>query len=44
MAKMIPSPHSRATGVGALPHKDPVQACDDVLAIFPEFRYIPTLP
>jgi hypothetical protein len=44
MAKMIPSPHSHATGVGALPHKDPVQACDDVLAIFPEFPYIPTLP
>jgi hypothetical protein len=44
MAKMIPSPHSRATGVGALPHKDPVQACDDVLAVFPEFPYIPTLP
>jgi hypothetical protein len=44
MAKMIPSPHSRATGVGALPHKDPVQACDDVLSVFPEFPYIPTLP
>jgi hypothetical protein len=44
MAKMIPSPHSRATGVGALPHKDPVQACDDVLSLFPEFPYIPTLP
>lgn len=41
---MIPPPHSRATGVGALPHTDPVQACDDVLAIFPEFPYIPTLP
>lgn len=41
---MIPSPHSRATGVGALPHTDPVQACDDVLSIFPDFPYIPTLP
>nr|WP_320160904.1 hypothetical protein [uncultured Methanoregula sp.] len=44
MAKMITSPHSLATGVGALPHTDPVQACDDVLEIFPEFPYIPTLP
>jgi hypothetical protein len=44
MARMIPSPHSRATGVGALPHTDPVLACNDVLAIFPEFPYIPTLP
>jgi hypothetical protein len=44
MAKMIPSPHSRATGVGALPHTDPVLACDDVLSLFPEFPYIPTLP
>jgi hypothetical protein len=44
MAKMIPSPGSFATGVGALPHTDPKQACDDVLALFPEFPYIPTLP
>jgi hypothetical protein len=44
MAKMIPSPNSRATGVGALPHKDPREACDDVLEIFPTFPYIPTLP
>jgi hypothetical protein len=44
MAKMIPSPHSLATGVGALPHTDPVAACDDVLEIFPRFRYVPTLP
>ena len=44
MAKMIASPHSLATGVGALPHTDPVQACSDVLEIFPEFPYIPTLP
>jgi hypothetical protein len=41
---MIPSPHSRATGVGALPHTDPKLACDDVLTLFPEFPYIPTLP
>jgi hypothetical protein len=44
MANMIPSPHSRATGVGALPHTDPVEACNDVLAVFPDFPYIPTLP
>jgi hypothetical protein len=44
MAKMIPSPHSLATGVGALPHTDPVAACDDVLEIFPRFLYVPTLP
>jgi hypothetical protein len=44
MAKMIPSPHSRATGVGALPHSDPEEACNDVLALFPEFPYVPTLP
>ncbi len=44
MAKMIPPPHSLATGIGGLPHTDPVQACDDVLSIFSEFPYIPTLP
>lgn len=44
MAKMIPPPRSLATGVGGLPHTDPVEACDDVLRIFPEFPYIPTLP
>lgn len=44
MAKMIPSPQSLATGVGALPHMDPVTACNDVLAIFPRFPYVPSLP
>ncbi len=44
MARRIPSPHSLATGVGALPHTDPKQACDDVLSLFPGFPYIPTLP
>src|SRR5512136_1918460 len=44
MAKMIAPPCSRATGVGALPHTDPVMACDDVLSVFPDFPYIPTLP
>jgi hypothetical protein len=41
---MISSPHSLATGVGALPHTDPVAACDDVMEVFPRFMYIPTLP
>jgi hypothetical protein len=44
MAKMIPPTCSLATGVGALPHTDPKLACDDVLAMFPEVPYIPTLP
>jgi len=44
VAKMIPAPHSLATGIGALPHTDPVLACDDVLDIFPAFPYVPTLP
>jgi hypothetical protein len=44
MAKMITPARSSATGVGALPHTDPKQACDDVLALFPAFPYIPTLP
>jgi hypothetical protein len=44
MARMIPPPRSAATGVGAVPHKDPVLACDDVLSVFPDFPYVPTLP
>jgi hypothetical protein len=44
MARMISSPHSLATGVGALPHTDPEKACNDVLAIFPQFPYVPSLP
>ena len=44
MAKIIPSPHSLATGIGALPHTDPAEACEEVLKIFPEFPYIPSLP
>ena len=44
MAKMIPPPYSRATGVGALPHTDPAAACSDVLSAFPDFPYVPTLP
>lgn len=44
MAKMIPSPNSLATGVGALPHSDPLAAVQDVLDIFPRFPYVPSLP
>jgi hypothetical protein len=44
MSKMISPPNSLATGIGALPHKDPREACEDVLTIFPEFPYVPTLP
>jgi hypothetical protein len=44
MAKIIPSPQSLATGVGALPHTDPESACNDVLEIFSRFPYVPTLP
>jgi hypothetical protein len=44
MARMIPPSRSLATGVGALPHTDPKQACDDVLSLFPAFPYIPSLP
>ena len=44
MAGMIPSPELLATGVGALPHHDPDEACGAVLAAFPRIPYIPTLP
>jgi len=44
MANMISSPHSRATGVGALPHTNPAVACSDVLSIFGDFPFVPTLP
>lgn len=44
MSSPLPSPESRATGVGALPHTDPREACDEVLSLFPEIPYIPTLP
>ena len=44
MAKMIPPSNSLATGIGGVPHTDPKQACDDVLALYPEFPYIPTRP
>ena len=44
MSRMIPPPGTLATGVGALPHRDPKVAVDEVLRIFPRFPYIPTLP
>jgi hypothetical protein len=44
MAKHLPSPGSRATGIGSLPHTDPDIACDAVLASFSEFPYAPLLP
>jgi hypothetical protein len=44
MSRMLPPPESRATGIGALPHTDPVKACHSVLRAYPEFPYVPTLP
>ena len=44
MATNLQPPESLATGVGALPHTDPVRACDDVIGIFARFPYVPTLP
>ncbi|MDI6718851.1 MAG: hypothetical protein QMD46_04495 [Methanomicrobiales archaeon] len=44
MAENISPPNSLASGVGALPHRDPPAACDAVLAAFPRFPYAPTLP
>jgi hypothetical protein len=41
---MLPPTDSLATGIGGLPHIDPRKACDEVLAVFPEFPYVPTLP
>jgi len=41
---MIPPPELLATGVGALPHRDPIEACRAVLAAFPRIPYVPTLP
>lgn len=44
MARNIPPPSCLATGIGALPHRDPDAACRDALDCFPRFPYIPTLP
>ncbi len=44
MSRMLPPPESRATGIGAVPHLDPEEACQSVLRIYPDFPYVPTLP
>ncbi len=44
MAGFLPSPQSIATGVGSLPHTDPVSAVDDVFRFCPDMPYVPTLP
>jgi hypothetical protein len=44
LSRPIPAPGSLATGIGALPHRDPKAAVDEVLRIFPRFPYVPTLP
>ncbi|HMA04671.1 MAG TPA: hypothetical protein VKO45_01965 [Methanomicrobiales archaeon] len=44
LSRPIAPPGSLATGVGALPHRDPRAAVDEVLRIFPRFPYVPTLP
>jgi hypothetical protein len=44
LSSVLPPPCSRATGIGALPHTDPKEACDRVLATYPDIPYIPTLP
>jgi len=42
--KMLGRSGMSATGVGALPHTDPREACDAVIRVFPDFPYVPTLP
>jgi methionine synthase II (cobalamin-independent) len=44
MARFLSPTGGLATGVGGLPHTDPVRAVDDVLAAFPEVPYAPGLP
>jgi hypothetical protein len=44
MAVHLASPGSLATGVGSVPHTDPVKACDEIIRIFPKLPYAPTLP
>lgn len=44
MAVHLISPGSLATGIGSLPHTDPVKACDEVIRIFPQLPYAPSLP
>jgi hypothetical protein len=44
MAVHLAPPCSLATGIGSLPHTDPVKACDEVIRIFPQLPYSPSLP
>jgi hypothetical protein len=44
MAGFLTSPHSIASGVGSLPHSDPVSAVEDILRLCPDMPYAPTLP
>ncbi len=37
-------PACLATGIGSLPHRDPVRACETVLKNFPEIPFWPQLP
>lgn len=44
MAGFLKPPCSIASGVGSLPHTDPVKAVDDVIKLCPSMPYAPTLP
>lgn len=44
MAVHLPPPGTLATGVGSVPHTDPVKACNEVIRLFPLLPYVPTLP
>ncbi len=44
MAVHLDSPGSLATGIGSVPHTDPVKACDEIIHIFPRLPYAPSLP
>jgi hypothetical protein len=44
MPRMLPSPAYLATGIGALPHTDPVAAWRLASSLFLEFPFVPTLP
>jgi hypothetical protein len=44
MPAMIPPPAYLATGIGALPHTDPMAAWRLASSLFPEFPFVPTLP
>jgi hypothetical protein len=44
VSSVLPQTDSLATGIGGLPHTDPRKAIDEVLEIYPEIPYIPTLP